>query len=137
ELASRARTLGMGMNDPTLPASGDTPDWMRWHNLGIGFLDQQQYSDAIEASEQAVKLRPDYGAAYVNGGLTYIEWERYSSALPALEKALQFHPDYARALYYLALVERREGHPEAEVADLQAVVKQYPQSRDARRELGI
>jgi len=37
----------------------------------------------------------------------------------------------------LALVERRQGHPEAEVADLQKVVEQFPQSRDARRELGI
>lgn len=46
-------------------------------------------------------------------------------------------PDNARALYYLALVERREGHFDAEIADLQNVVQQYPQSRDARRELGI
>ena len=84
-----------------------------------------------------MKLRPDYEDGYVNVGLTYIEWEKYSAARPALEKALQLHPDYARALYYLALVERREGHPEAEVADLQKVVEQYPQSRDARRELGI
>jgi tetratricopeptide (TPR) repeat protein len=137
ELASRTRALSMGMNDPTPQATGDNPDWMRWNNLGIGFLDQQQYSDAIEAFEQVVKLRPDYDDGYVNVGLTYIEWEKYSSARPALEKALQLHPDYARALYYLALVERREGHPEAEVADLQAVVKHYPQSRDARRELGI
>ncbi len=30
-----------------------------------------------------------------------------------------------------------QAHPEAEVADLQKVVAQYPQSRDARRELGI
>ena len=137
ELASRTRTLSMGMNDPTSAARGDNPDWMRWNNVGIGFLDQQQYSDAIEAFEQVVKLRPDYGDGYVNVGLTYIEWEKYSSARPALEKALQLHPDYARALYYLALVERREGHPEAEVADLQRVVEKYPQSRDARRELGI
>ena len=84
-----------------------------------------------------MKLRPDYDDGYVNVGLTYIEWEKYSLARPALDKALQLHPDYARALYYLALVERREGHPEAEVADLQRVVEQYPQSRDARRELGI
>jgi tetratricopeptide (TPR) repeat protein len=137
ELASSTRTLSMGMNDPTSAARGDNPDWMRWNNVGIGFLDQQQYSDAIEAFEQVVKLRPDYDDGYVNVGLTYIEWEKYSSARPALEKALQLHPDYARALYYLALVERREGHPEAEVADLQRVVEQYPQSRDARRELGI
>ncbi len=137
ELASQTRTLNVGMNEPTPPLSGDNPDWMRWNNVGIGFLDQQQYSDAIQAFEQVVKLRPDYEDGYVNVGLTYIEWEKYTSARPALEKALQLHPNYARALYYLALVERREGHPEAEVADLQRVVKQYPQSRDARRELGI
>lgn len=137
ELASRTRELTLGMNHPTPAVAGDNQDWMRWNNVGIGFLDQLQYSDAIEAFEQVVKLRPDYDDGYVNVGLTYIEWEKYSLARPALDKALQLHPDYARALYYLALVERREGHPEAEVGDLQRVVEQYPQSRDARRELGI
>jgi Tfp pilus assembly protein PilF len=137
ELASRTRTLNMGLNPPAPPEPSDNQDWMRWNNIGIGFLDQQQYSDSIESFEQVVKLRPDYEDGYVNIGLTYIEWEKYSLARPALEKALQLHPNYARALYYLALVERREGHPEAEVADLQKVVEQYPQSRDARRELGI
>ena len=137
ELASRTRALNMGVNLPAVAPSGDNENWMRWNNVGIGFLDQQQYSDAIAAFEQVVKLRPDYEDGYVNVGLTYLEWEKYSLARPALEKALQLHPDYARALYYLALVERREGHPEAEVADLQRVVEQFPQSRDARRELGI
>jgi Flp pilus assembly protein TadD len=137
ELASRTRELNVGVNHPTPAVAGDNQDWMRWNNVGIGFLDQLQYSDAIEAFEQVVKLRPDYDDGYVNVGLTYIEWEKYSLARPALEKALQLHPDYARALYYLALVERREGHPEAEVADLERVVELYPQSRDARRELGI
>ena len=126
ELASRTRALNIGVNTPTLPAPNDNQDWMRWNNVGIGYLDQQQYSDAIAAFEQVAKLRPDYEDGYVNLGLTYIEWEKYSSARPPLEKALQLHPDYARALYYLALVERREGHPEAEVADLQRVVEQYP-----------
>jgi tetratricopeptide (TPR) repeat protein len=137
ELASRTRELNLGMNAPTPPAPNDNQDWMRWNNVGIGYLDQQQYSDSIAAFEQVTKLRPDYEDGYVNLGLTYIEWEKYSSARPPLEKALQLHPDYARGLYYLALVERREGHPESEVADLQRVVEQFPQSRDARRELGI
>jgi Flp pilus assembly protein TadD len=137
ELSSRTRMLNIGMNQPTPPAPSDNQDWMRWNNVGIGFLDQQQHADAIHAFKQVVYLRPDYDDGYVNIGLTYIDWEKYSAARPALEKALQLHPSYARALYYLALVERREGHPEAEVADLQKVVEQYPQSRDARRELGI
>jgi Flp pilus assembly protein TadD len=137
EMAGRTRTLNVGANEPTVPEANDNQDWMRWNNLGIGFIDQQQYSDAVEAFEHVVKLRPDYEDGYVNVGVAYLEWEKYSSARPSLEKALQLHPDYARALYYLALVERREGHPEAEVADLQRVVELYPQSRDARRELGI
>jgi Tfp pilus assembly protein PilF len=137
EIASRTQVLNVGKNEPTPAAPEDNQDWMRWNNVGIGFLDQQQYSDAIEAFERVVKLRPDYADGYVNVGLTYIEWEKYSLARPALEKALQLHPDYGRALYYLALVERREGHPEMEVADLQRVVEQYPNARDPRRELGI
>ena len=137
ELAARTRELNLGMNPPSAPAPGDNQDWMRWNNVAIGFLDQQQYSDAIDAFQQVVKLRPDYEDGYVNVGLTYLEWEKYTEARAPLEKALELHPQYARALYYLALVERREGHPEAEVANLQKVVEQYPQSRDARRELGI
>ncbi len=126
EMASRTRALAVGMNQPTPPETSDNQDWMRWNNLGIGFIDQQQYSDAVEAFEHVVKLRPDYEDGYVNVAVAYLEWEKYSSARPSLEKALQLHPDYARALYYLALVERREGHPEAEVADLQRVVELYP-----------
>ena len=137
EIASRTRTLNLGMNQTTAPEASDNPDWMRWNNLGISFLDQQQYSDALDAFEQVVKLRPDYDDGYVNVGLTYIEWEKYHEARAPLEKALQLHSGYARALYYMALVERREGHPESEVADLERVVELYPQSRDARRELGI
>jgi len=137
EIASRSRMLNLGDNSVTRPLATDNPDWMRWNNLGIGYLDQLQYEDAMGAFEQVVRLRPDYKDGYINIGLTYIEWEKYAEARAPLEKALALHPDDARALYYLALVERRQRHSEAEIADLQQVVAQYPCSRDARRELGI
>ncbi len=137
ELASRTRLLNFGENAISQPAPQDNPDWMRWNNLGIAYLDQLQYAEAVQAFGNVVKLRPDYADGHINIGLTYIEWEKYSSARSNLEKALQLNPNNARALYYLALVERRSAHPEAEIADLQSVVEQYPQSRDARRELGI
>jgi Flp pilus assembly protein TadD len=143
ELASRSRMLKLGNNQPVPPESQDNPDpqdnpdWMRWNNLGIAYLDQLQYADAMRAFEQVVKLRPGYADGYANLGLTNISWEKYHSARVSLEKALELSPDNARALYYLALVERREGNSQAEVADLQKVVSLYPQSRDARRELGI
>jgi len=137
ELASRTRAFNLGDNPATTPDRQDNADWMRWNNLGIAYLDQLQYADSMHAFEQVVKLRPDYADGYTNIGLAYIEWEKYSSARPSLEKALELSPNNARALYYLALVERREGHDDEEVADLQRVVEQYPQARDPRRELGI
>jgi tetratricopeptide (TPR) repeat protein len=137
ELVSRSRTLDLGETPASAPLSTDNPDWMRWNNIGIGYLDQLQYDDAIHAFEQVVRLRPDYKDGYINVGLTYIEWEKYTEARAPLESALTLRADDARALYYLALVERRQRHTEAEVADLEKVVTQFPQSRDARRELGI
>jgi len=137
EIASRTRTLNIGDNQPEAPLAADNPDWMRWNNLGIGFLDQLQYDEAMHAFEQVVRLRPDYKDGYINVGLTYIEWEKYADARAPLEKALSLKPDDARALYYLALVERRARNSDAEVVDLKKVVEQFPLSRDARRELGI
>ncbi|HTZ90134.1 MAG TPA: tetratricopeptide repeat protein [Alloacidobacterium sp.] len=137
ELASRRRTFNIGDNPATPALPNDNADWMRWNNVGIGYLDQLQYEDAMNAFEQVVRLRPDYKDGYINVGLNYIEWEKYADARAPLEKALALAPNDGRALYYMALVERRSRHSDAEIADLQKVVAQYPYSRDARRELGI
>jgi tetratricopeptide (TPR) repeat protein len=137
EIASRTRVINLGDNQPETPLPTDNADWMRWNNLGIGYLDQLQYSDSIHAFEQVTRLRPDYKDGYINVGLTYIEWEKYEEARQPLEKALALAPGDARALYYMALVERRARNSDAEMADLEKVVAQYPECRDARRELGI
>ena len=137
QLAARSRTLNIGENQPDKPNPNDNPDWMRWNNLGIGYLDALQYSDAVQAFEKVVKLRPNYVDAYTNIAVTEIPWEKYGSAWDSIEKALSLSPHNARALYYAALLERRASHPKEELNDLLEVVSQYPQSRDARRDLGI
>jgi Tfp pilus assembly protein PilF len=136
-LATSSRIFQLGDNAPEPPDPTENPAWMRWNNLGIAYFDQLQYADAIQAFSQVVKLRPDYADGYTNIALTNISWEKYGSARASLEKALQLSPNNARALYYMARVEREAGHSAEELADLQKVVAQYPQSRDARRELGV
>jgi len=137
EIASRTRTFKIGQNTPEAPDPLDNAEWMRWNNLGIGYLDQLQYPEAIAAFSEVVKLRPDYADGYTNLGLTYLEWEKYADARTGLDKALALSPNSARALYYMAQVERRAANADEEIADLQKVVEMFPQSRDARRELGI
>lgn len=137
ELAARTRTISIGENSATAPDPKDNPDWMRWNNFGIACIDQFQYAEAINAFTQVIKLRPDYADGYTNLGLTNILWEKFDSARGDLEKALSLSPHNARALYYMAQIERREGNAAASTADLEEVVAKYPQSRDARRELGL
>ncbi len=91
----------------------------------------------MQAFTEVVKLRPDYVDAYTNVGLTEIVWEKYDSARTAIRKALTLDPNNARALYYDGLLQRRAGNTAQEIADFRKVVEMFPQSRDARRELGI
>jgi hypothetical protein len=137
ELAARTRVIDVGENAPTPALATDNADWMRWNNLGIGYVDELQYAEAARAFAQVTKLRPGCKDGYINQGLNDIEWEKYAEARAPLEKALTLAPHDARALYYLALVERRSRHPEQAIADLEEVVTQYPRARDALRELGI
>ena len=137
EMAARTRTLALGANAAAPPDPADNPEWMRWNNYGIGLLDAQQYADSLRAFEQVVQLRPGYADAYTNAAIAGYSWQRYGDARDHLEKALQLAPHNARALYYLALVERIQGHPDAAIADLLEVITQFPRSRDAHRELGF
>jgi tetratricopeptide (TPR) repeat protein len=136
-MAARTRVFHVGANPPEPAQPIDNSEWMRWNNYGIGLLDAQQYGDAAHAFEQVARLRPDYPDAYTNIALANFQWEKYGIARTNLDKALKLSPNNARALYYLALVERNSGNLEAAVVDLRKVAEQYPRSRDAHRELGF
>ena len=136
ELASRQVKVNVGDNEPVPAQPDQNAEWMSWNNLGIAYLDQLQFSSSVDAFEQVVRLRPDYADAYTNIAIAEIQWEKYGSAAMNVDKALSLSPNNARALYYKAQVDRRAGHLDAEMADLLEVVKQFPRSRDARRDLG-
>jgi tetratricopeptide (TPR) repeat protein len=137
EVAARTRTLALGANTAAAPDPQDNKDWMRWNNYGIGLLDAQQYGESARAFARVTELRPDYADAFTNFAIANFQWERYDAARGSLEKALQLSPHNARALYYMALVERTQGHLEAAISDLREVTAQFPRSRDAHRELGF
>jgi Flp pilus assembly protein TadD len=137
EVAARTRTLTLGANPAAPPDPQDNKEWMRWNNYGIGLLDAQQYAASAHAFEQVSRLRPDYADAFTNIAIANFQWERYDEARASLEKTLQLSPHNARALYYLALVERIQGRLDAAIGDLREVTAQFPRSRDAHRELGF
>jgi len=137
EMASRARVLTIGTNSVSASDPQENKEWMRWNNYGIGLLDAQQYADSARAFQRVTEIRPDYADGFTNVAIADFQWERYDEARGSLENALQLAPHNARALYYLALVERTQGHLDAAINDLREVTAQFPRSRDAHRELGF
>ncbi|MGA2276646.1 MAG: tetratricopeptide repeat protein [Terracidiphilus sp.] len=137
EMAERTRSILIGSNPASDPDPQDNKEWMRWNNFGIGLLDAQQYEASDLAFKHVTELRPDYADGYTNVAIADFQWERYAAARENLNKALLLAPHNARALYYLALVERTQGHVDEAIRDLHDVVAQFPRSRDAHRELGF
>jgi tetratricopeptide (TPR) repeat protein len=137
EMASTSRTFQAGENPAIKPLPNENAEWMRWNNYGIALLDAQQYEASVAAFSRVAAMRPDYADAQTNIGIAYISWEKYDDALPFLHKALTIAKDNARALYYLALVQRNEGDVDEAITDLKIVAQQFPRSRDAHRELGF
>jgi tetratricopeptide (TPR) repeat protein len=137
DMVSASRTVRVGNNPTTTPDASENKEWMRWNNYGIALLDAQQYAASLDAFHHVTQLRPDYADAYTNMAIVEIQWERYADARPHLAQSLKLSPNNPRALYYRALVERNEGNLDLAISDLQSVLKGYPRSRDALRELGF
>jgi tetratricopeptide (TPR) repeat protein len=137
EMAAQTRSINLGENQTAAPGEDENSEWMRWNNFGIALLDQQQFTDAIQAFNNVLKLRPDYADGYTNLAIANLGWNKFSLAHDFADKALQLSPGNARVLYYRALIERNQSELPAAIADLEQVAKQFPQSRDAHRELGV
>jgi Tfp pilus assembly protein PilF len=135
DMAEKSMQLKIGQNAPaaTVP---DPNEYLRWNNYGIALLDQQQYWLSAAAFQKAAQLKPDYVDAYVNIAIADYTGERYDEARQALAKALQMDPAYPRALYYQALLDRRNGDLDGAAKKLEQVIAAFPQLRDARDELG-
>lgn len=73
------------------------------YNKGITYLNDERYSEAVTAFQNAITLDPDFTTAHYNLGLTYLKMETYPRAVDALQKAVTLDRNYKAAYHSLAL----------------------------------
>ena len=73
------------------------------YNKGITYLNDERYSEAITAFQNAITLDPDFTTAHYNLGLTYLKMEIYPRAVDALQKTVTLDRSYKAAHHALAL----------------------------------
>lgn len=65
--------------------------------LSLKYYYRGRFEDCIKACQLALKLKPDYAAAYNNICTAYNKMGRYGEGIIACEKAIEFQPDFQLA----------------------------------------
>ena len=73
------------------------------YNRGITYLNDERYSEAITAFQNAITLDPDFTTAHYNLGLTYLKMEIHPRAVDALQQTIALDSTYKAAHHSLAL----------------------------------
>jgi len=76
-------------------------------NRSLQYYNDQRYAEAIVAAEQALKLRPDYAAAYNNICAAYNQLGQYVKAVAAGEQALRCQANFPMASNNLVYARQR------------------------------
>ena len=104
-------------------------------NLGVAYLSIKQYQKAKVHLEEAIRLVPDFAAAYNSLGKTYEGLRQYDKARSAYEKALEFNPEYIDAYLNLGKLLYKSGERQKAIESFDKVIRLDPGSDRAQEAL--
>lgn len=114
------------------------------YQQGLKALQAGKYRKAIEALEQAVKLKPDLAEAHYQLGLAYAGQGDQDQAVKKFQEALRLKPVFSPARVGLGAIYGqqglnllRQGDPAAAEGQLKAAVRQNPKDDKAFSNLGV
>jgi tetratricopeptide (TPR) repeat protein len=65
--------------------------------LSLRYYEARQFEKSIEASQEALKLKPDFAAAYNNSCAAYNELKMWDKGIEACQQALKIDPGFQLA----------------------------------------
>jgi Flp pilus assembly protein TadD len=108
-----------------------------YHNLGIVYLTEQKYHDAVQVLAKAVKLAPNEPGAWVVQGLAYYELYEPQKAVAAFRTALRLSPADKNAQLYLGKAQIQMRDYEGAAQTLGKLAKSSPNDQTVTYNLGV
>ena len=106
------------------------------YNLGVRYLAEGKFEEALAKLTEALNLRPDLPDAYVSIGECYLRWGKPAKAVTFLEKASKIRPRDAGILLRLGMAYRATGKSDKALTLFDEAVKHDPNNYEARIYLG-
>jgi tetratricopeptide (TPR) repeat protein len=111
-------------------------DAIQLNNLGVAYMNQQNFNRAEELFAAAIQKDPTLLIAQLNQGIALLNSQQLSQASAALRKVIEQDPNNTAAWYNLGLVARKDGNTTETIEDFKQVVQLDPDDADAHYLLG-
>ena len=119
-------------------ALAEDADYADAHShLGLLFVAQRRFREALGALQTAVRLKPDDPLTRYNLGVTYASLGQPDRATVSFRDAIRLKPDDPITHYNLGILHHLQGNHEAAIAPLQTAVRLKPDFAVAYLTLGI
>jgi tetratricopeptide (TPR) repeat protein len=119
-----------------LTAEAQKPTAKTFFDIGVEEAGKMEYSEAVDAFQHAIKLKPDYAEAYHKLGDAYYSLHRYEEAYDSYKKAVKANPKYVDAYISLGSLASMLGNDDEAVRALESAVRLKPKNADAQFTLG-
>ncbi len=107
-----------------------------WYQAGYCYGILNKHNDALRASKQAAKLRPEWSAAFINIGASSYALGQYKEAVDAYRQAIRLDDD-AETQYSLGLSYNKLNRTEEEILAYRRAVTMKPDHANAIEKLGL
>ncbi|MCZ6680814.1 MAG: tetratricopeptide repeat protein, partial [Candidatus Poribacteria bacterium] len=121
--SGRDEASGVSTPESNLPKSKEVKDQ---YALGIYYLQERQYSWAINAYKRALELEPDCAAVHHSLGLAYYKEGDFEPARDALQKAITLNPQNANYHYVLGQLLEDDGAWEDAISEFTGAIELDP-----------
>ncbi len=108
-----------------------------YHNLGIVYLAEHKYGDAVQVLEKAVKLSPKEPGGWFLQGLAYYELYEPRKAVAAFQTAQRLNPADKNVQLYLGKAQIQMRDYEGAARTLEPLAKSSPKDPSVLYNLGV
>ncbi|MEO6131849.1 MAG: tetratricopeptide repeat protein [Saprospiraceae bacterium] len=99
---------------------------LAYYNLGLSFMDENKFNEALEYYTKAIELKPAYPEALVNRGNIFRTGNQYAAALVDYNKAIEARPNFSIAFFNRGIMFMNQRKNEEAIRDFTSAIEFNP-----------
>src|SRR5215469_15690580 len=121
------------LSGAALPPATPTPaiDAKGYFDSGQDFLRGKEYDKAIGALNEAIRLDPNFAAAYIRRGVAFAEQGNFGSAISDFNIAIRLDHNYTHAYYDRGIAFTKQGNFGSAISDFNDAIRLDHNDADA------